>query len=85
MSQSATTPTSAALSGRKRSEPSRAAARSPLTAELVVARMVGGDGGLAYFGISGGGISRGGDAASVAVASESCDGGIAMDIDMVDD
>ena len=47
MSQIARTPTSAALSGRKRSEPFRTASSSPLTADPVVASNVVGEGALA--------------------------------------
>jgi len=80
ISQRATTPTSAALRGRNRSDPSRAAFSNPLTAEPVVARIVGGDGALAYAGIVGVSFAGGG-AGSVAADSVRCDRSAATDRD----
>jgi len=73
ISQRATTPTSAALSGRKRSEPSRAALRNTLSAEPVVARIVGAGGASANAGTVGEASSAGGGAGSVAADSMRCD------------
>ena len=83
ISQRATTPTSAALSGRKRSEPSRAAASNPLTAEPVVASTVGGEGASAYSGIAGVTAFAGGGAGSVTADSATCDGATTPDVDAV--
>ena len=81
ISQRATTPTSAALSGRKRSEPSRAATSNPLSAEPAVSIAVGGEGPSAYAGIVGDTSSAGGRADSVAADWACCDKSVATDID----
>jgi len=70
-----------ALSGRKRSEPSRAAFSNPLTAEPVVASIVGEEGGFKCAGIVGVTSFAGGGAGSVVADLMRCDESVATDID----